>query len=130
MIRAFEELPRAKLVKKSMERPDLIDAGFTSFVQGWQRTQNEQLTKVEDRISLKDQMKYRAIIDVSPKAPLLPLLLCIDLINSVRFICLRLMGILGHLALGGFYAQTRSLSRYVLHEQMYAILIYFNTPNA
>ena len=75
MIRAFEELPRAKLVKKSMERPDLIDAGFTSFVQGWQRTQNEQLTKVTDRIPLRDQMKNRDIIDVSTKAPLLPLLL-------------------------------------------------------
>jgi hypothetical protein len=63
----FDELPRAKLVKKSMNRPDIIDAGFTSFVQGWEELQDEDLwnqTIVSDHIPFDDLMKYKAIIDI------------------------------------------------------------------
>ena len=60
----FDDLPRAKLVKKSMGRPDIIDAGFTSFVQGWEWQNLSNQTIAARVIPFKDLMKYRAIIDI------------------------------------------------------------------
>jgi len=65
---SFRDLQRAKLVKQGMSRPDLIDAGFTSFVQGWESKRMDLLaqnmTIAKKRIVFYDQMKYRAIIDI------------------------------------------------------------------
>lgn len=60
----FDDLPRAKLVKKSMGRPDIIDAGFTSFVQGWEWQNLSKQTIAASAIPFEDLMKYRAIIDI------------------------------------------------------------------
>ena len=64
----FDDLPRAKLVKKSMSRPDIIDAGFTSFVQGWEWQNLSNQTIAANRIPFEDLMKYRAIIDIDGNA--------------------------------------------------------------
>jgi hypothetical protein len=64
----FFDLPRAKLVKKSMSRPDIIDAGFTSFVQGWEWQKLSNQTIAANRIPFEDLMKYRAIIDIDGNA--------------------------------------------------------------
>lgn len=62
----FDELPRAQLVKKSIDRPDIIDAGFTSFVQGWEVIQEDlwNETIASSYIPFEDLMKYKAIIDI------------------------------------------------------------------
>ena len=60
----FDDLSRAILVKKSMDRPDIIDAGFTSFVQGWEREEHLNKTIVSSHIPFDDLMKYKAIIDI------------------------------------------------------------------
>ena len=62
----FDELPRAKLVKTSMDRPDIIDAGFTSFVQGWETIQDDlwNQTIASSHIPFDNLMKYKAIIDI------------------------------------------------------------------
>jgi hypothetical protein len=60
----FDDLPRAKLVKKSMDRPDIFDAGFTSFVQGWEWRKLTNQTIAANVIPFEDLMKYRAIIDI------------------------------------------------------------------
>ncbi|KAL3807429.1 hypothetical protein ACHAXA_003958 [Cyclostephanos tholiformis] len=64
----FNELPRAKLVKMSMDRPDIIDAGFTSFVQGWKWRKLMNQTIAANVIPFEDLMKYRAIIDIDGNA--------------------------------------------------------------
>lgn len=62
----FEELSRAKLVKKSIDRPDLLDFGFTSFVQSFESQKGElsNSTRMANPIRFIDQMKYRAIVDI------------------------------------------------------------------
>ena len=64
----FHALPRAHLVKKSLERADIIDAGFTNFVQGHEEKKEELLssnaTKEAKNMQLVDQMNFRAIIDI------------------------------------------------------------------
>jgi hypothetical protein len=63
----FDELSRAKLVKKSMDRPEIIDAAFTSFVQGWEVVLDEGHSKqtiVSSHLPFRDLMKFRAIIDI------------------------------------------------------------------
>lgn len=64
----FSELPRAKLVKKSAERPDIVDAGFTEFNQGWEQQKEDLIdqnrTISSSRMSFRSQMKYKAIIDI------------------------------------------------------------------
>ena len=67
---SFDKLPRAQLVKISMDRPDLFDVGFTSFLQGWEKIQNEVMnqTKITETMPFLDQMKYRAIIDIDGNA--------------------------------------------------------------
>jgi hypothetical protein len=64
----FDDLPRAKLVKKGMGRPDIIDAGFTSFVQGWEWQKLSNQTMAAKYIPFEDLMKYRAIIDIDGNA--------------------------------------------------------------
>ena len=61
---SFDELPRAKLVRKSMERPDLIDAGFTGFCQGFKSMTGNSSTITAKHVRFNDQMKYKAIIDI------------------------------------------------------------------
>mmetsp|Transcript_6123 Transcript_6123/g.13408 ORF Transcript_6123/g.13408 Transcript_6123/m.13408 type:complete len:366 (-) Transcript_6123:182-1279(-) len=66
--RNFSHLPRAQLVRESMQHPDLIDAAFTNFVQFWEKSEEElvaaNLTRSARRIRFNDQMRYRAIIDI------------------------------------------------------------------
>eukprot|EP01082_Thalassiosira_pseudonana_P012692 g11429.t1 g11429 contig5:826938-828536(+) len=62
----FHDIPRAILVQKSIENPELIDAGFTEIIQKFEK-QKEELTPqtiVTDRIPFDDQMRYKAIIDI------------------------------------------------------------------
>ncbi|KAL7534831.1 hypothetical protein ACHAWF_004963 [Thalassiosira exigua] len=63
---AFDDIPRARFVRKSLERPDLIDAGFTAFVQRWAPREEEikPRTRLVDSMMFEDQMKYRATIDI------------------------------------------------------------------
>jgi hypothetical protein len=61
-------LPRGRLVRHGMERPDLIDAGFTSFVQYFASMKEELLSKnltiTAKQMQFDDQMNYRAILDI------------------------------------------------------------------
>ena len=61
----FDELPLAVLVKNSMDRPDIIDAGLTSFLQDWTLEMAKNQRKVADHVLPEHQMKYRAIIDIA-----------------------------------------------------------------
>ena len=54
----FDELPLAVLVKKSMDRPDIIDAGLTSFLQDWTLEMAKNQRKVADHVLPEHQMKY------------------------------------------------------------------------
>ena len=59
----LRETPRGKLVKKSMEHPDLIDAGFHKIIQKFQAQRHElakQFTLAE-RISSRDMMQYKGL---------------------------------------------------------------------
>lgn len=59
----FHDIPRAILVQKSIENPELIDAGFTEIIQKFEK-QKEELTPqtiVTDRIPFDDQMRYKGM---------------------------------------------------------------------
>ena len=65
----FDDLPRARLVREGMRRPDIIDAGFIKpFVMGWEDVAREELiankTRIGDYIVHDDLMRHRAIIDI------------------------------------------------------------------
>ncbi|KAL7526127.1 hypothetical protein ACHAXR_001330 [Thalassiosira sp. AJA248-18] len=62
----LREIPRSKLVKSSLERPDLIDAGFHKLVGKYEdRTFNKKnRVMLKDPIPLDDMMKYKAILDI------------------------------------------------------------------
>jgi hypothetical protein len=57
----FLEIPRAKLVRISMDHSDVIDAAFTKIHQKFENRTNEfaSETIVTDRIPFDDQMKYQ-----------------------------------------------------------------------
>ena len=60
------DIPRGKLVEKTREYPELIDAKFTALVQKFQ-FQKEEIaaqTIMGDYINFNDQMKYKAILDI------------------------------------------------------------------
>ena len=62
----LNETPRGKLVQKSMETPELIDAAFVNIIQQY-RNQKQELqnqTILRDRMPFDDYMKYKAIIDI------------------------------------------------------------------
>jgi len=62
----LEETPRGQLVKLSMGRPELIDAGFTKINQKF-ATEKKALkkeTRIVSGIWINDMMKYKAIIDI------------------------------------------------------------------
>ena len=57
------ETPRGRLVTKSLEHPELIDAGFTQIIQKFE-PQKEELaaqTTVAEFIDLEDMMKYKGV---------------------------------------------------------------------
>lgn len=62
----FSDIPRAKLVEKTREYPDLIDAAFTQLVQKFKpmKDEIEQQTVMAERMAFDDQMKYKAILDI------------------------------------------------------------------
>mmetsp|Transcript_4253 Transcript_4253/g.6342 ORF Transcript_4253/g.6342 Transcript_4253/m.6342 type:complete len:502 (+) Transcript_4253:55-1560(+) len=61
----LNETPRGQLVKKSMEHPELIDAGFTRLIQKFENDKKaERETSVSKGMSMSDMMKYKAIIDI------------------------------------------------------------------
>ncbi len=64
----FSTTCQDKLVKKSMSCPDIIDAGFPSFVKGWEWQKLSNQTIAANRIPFDDLMKYRAIIDIDGNA--------------------------------------------------------------
>ncbi|KAL7555158.1 hypothetical protein ACHAWF_018816 [Thalassiosira exigua] len=62
----LDKTPRGSLVRLSMERPDLVDAGFHKLIQQY-ISQEEELsnqTILTERMHFDDQMNYRAIFDV------------------------------------------------------------------
>ena len=60
------EIPRGQLVKKSMDYPHLIDAGFVKFNQQFESMEDElsNQTILTERMPFDDQMKYKAILDI------------------------------------------------------------------
>merc|ERR1712238_25791 len=50
------------------ERSDIIDAGFTSFIQGWEAAEFSNRTIAAAYIRFEEQMQYRAIIDIDGNA--------------------------------------------------------------
>ena len=62
--RELNETPRGRLVKQSMENPELIDAGFTKINQKF-APQREKLageTIVTKKIPFRDMMKYKGML--------------------------------------------------------------------
>lgn len=57
----FLDIPRAKLVKASIDYPDIIDAGFTAIIQKFEKDKEElaKQTRMADFIKTVDQMKYK-----------------------------------------------------------------------
>ena len=56
----MNETPRGQLVKKSMEHPELIDAGFTRLNQKFENDKKaERETSVLKGMSMSDMMKYK-----------------------------------------------------------------------
>lgn len=62
----LKDIPRGKLVQKSMENPGLIDGAFVKFNQKFKGRELElaNQTILADRMSFDDQMEYKAIIDI------------------------------------------------------------------
>jgi len=62
----LNETPRGKLVQKSMENPELIDAGFVKLIQQYESRNDKFLnqTILTERMHFDDQMKYKAILDI------------------------------------------------------------------
>ncbi|KAL7444350.1 hypothetical protein ACHAXH_006241 [Discostella pseudostelligera] len=62
----FLELPRSRLVKSSMERPDLIDAGFHKLVGKFDKLQIDDTIgeMMKEVVPMKEMMRYKAIIDI------------------------------------------------------------------
>lgn len=72
----FNELPRTQLVQISLTRPDIINAKFTSFVQGREHEQdkydgdnsttvlNQTVFDIAKYMPYNELMQYRAIIDI------------------------------------------------------------------
>mmetsp|Transcript_31512 Transcript_31512/g.66281 ORF Transcript_31512/g.66281 Transcript_31512/m.66281 type:complete len:483 (+) Transcript_31512:27-1475(+) len=61
----LQEIPRSRLVMTSLDRPDLIDAGFHKAVGKYEKeiTVNES-RMLKQTIPLEEMMKYKAIIDI------------------------------------------------------------------
>lgn len=56
----LQDIPRSKLVKSSMEKPDLIDAGFHKLVGKYKNMDmNERSRMLKDAIPLDEMMKYK-----------------------------------------------------------------------
>ena len=62
----LEEIPRGKLVQKSILHPSLIDAAFTKFNQEYKGREQElnHTTILKEIMPFNDQMKFKAIIDI------------------------------------------------------------------
>lgn len=80
----LSEIPRGRLVKQSMEHPDLIYAGFYRLNNMYESRKDEA-----DRIEFEDQMKYKAILDVDGNnwSARFPKLLCTN--SVVIKVCVR-----------------------------------------
>jgi len=64
---SLNETPRGQLVKKGMEHPALIDAGFTRLIQKFEndkKAERETSVSKGKGMSMSDMMKYKAIIDI------------------------------------------------------------------
>ena len=69
---SFRELPRTRLVQLGSTRPDIINAKFTSFVQGHEHERsaaaaavlNQTVFDIAEYMSYNELMQYRAIIDI------------------------------------------------------------------
>ena len=58
---SFHDIPRARLVQESKDRPDLIDAAFTKIHQRFENKAEELMptTIMARRMPFDDQMKYK-----------------------------------------------------------------------
>jgi hypothetical protein len=62
----WQDLPRANLVKMSLNYPDLLDAGFKGASQRSKVEQNEMesMGYMKKRMNMDDFQKYKAVIDI------------------------------------------------------------------
>lgn len=62
----LNETPRGQLVQKSMEHPELIDAGFFKLNQQYASREEDLInqTRLTERMEFDDMMKYKAILDI------------------------------------------------------------------
>jgi len=71
---SFHDLPRTRLVRLSLDRSDIINAKFTSFVQGHEHEHstaaaaaavlNQTVFDIAEYMTFNELMQYRAIIDI------------------------------------------------------------------
>ena len=66
LLTKLDEIPRGKLVQKSILHPSLIDAAFTKFNQEYKGREKElqHTTILKEIMPFNDQMKFKAIIDI------------------------------------------------------------------
>ncbi len=56
---SLNETPRGQLVKKGMENPELIDAGFTRILDKFEKDEKLNEMRVPKGMSMSDMMKYK-----------------------------------------------------------------------
>lgn len=104
----FNELPRTQLVQLSLTRPDILNAKFTSFVQGREHEQdkyddddnsplvlNQTVFDIAEYMPFNELMQYRAIIDIDGNtwSSRFTKLLCTNsVIIKVCYVCYSYMG--------------------------------------
>ena len=98
---SLNEIPRGRLVRKSMENPALIDAAFVKLNQLFKGREVELAneTILTDRMPFDDFMKFKAIIDIDGNtwSSRFPKLLCTNsVVIKVRmFLYVRMLSCLG-----------------------------------
>jgi len=63
----LEDIPRSKLVQSSLDRPDLIDAGFHKLVGKYDKDDEiigKRSIMMKEAITLEEMSRYKAIIDI------------------------------------------------------------------
>jgi len=78
----LSDTPRGRVVRLSMEHPNLIDAGFVRLAQQFENATFTEKNKtiLTERMKFEDMMNYKAIIDVDGNdwSSRFPMLLCMN----------------------------------------------------
>lgn len=90
----LNDTPRGRLVRLSMNHPNLIDAGFVKLNQQYENATftDENRPIVTERMKFDDMMKYKAIIDIDGNdwSSRFPKLLCMNSV-VIKVCCVSLM---------------------------------------